>query len=451
MSKLAGLAGGQTLGIASVAVAGVTAAGLYLGGVFLPEPSVEPVVLIEPEAPDAQPVETQEPATAVVVEDVEDVEAIVQPVVLPDPPSIDVFRLESDGMMLVAGSTTKGWVTTLVMDNESIAQVEVDTNGQFFQFVDIGISDKPRILTLVMASSETGDEIASRDQVIIAPTPTVLAETVVAAPDDIATVDETSEPDTAPETVISEAPVVTEPDTVAEAEETAGVTETMVIAEPSETIEEVGNAEVPPVEQTDEIAETATEDEEPQQEQVATQTVLLSNESGVTVLQKPESGGDGPEVMSTVALDVISYSDEGEVQLAGRGAGEGFVRVYLDNSPITTSRIAEDGNWRTELPEVDTGVYTLRIDEVDTEGNVTGRVETPFKREDEDVVASAEEAAGTEASVRAITVQPGNTLWAISRDAYGEGTLYVRVFEANSEHIRDPDLIYPGQVFTLPE
>ncbi|CUH51980.1 LysM peptidoglycan-binding domain-containing protein [Shimia marina] len=54
-------------------------------------------------------------------------------------------------------------------------------------------------------------------------------------------------------------------------------------------------------------------------------------------------------------------------------------------------------------------------------------------------------------AVEIVTVQPGSTLWAIARDQYGEGLLYLRVFEANKDKIRDPDLIYPGQVFTVPE
>ena len=64
-----------------------------------------------------------------------------------------------------------------------------------------------------------------------------------------------------------------------------------------------------------------------------------------------------------------------------------------------------------------------------------------------------ERVAGDEgdAPLRVLTVQPGNTLWQIARDRYGEGLLYVRVFEANRGQIRDPDLIYPGQVFDLPE
>ena len=168
------------------------------------------------------------------------------------------------------------------------------------------------------------------------------------------------------------------------------------------------------------------------------------------VLQAPVAAGVAPEVMSSVALDAITYSDEGAVQLSGRAEGTGFVRIYLDNAPITTSRVAADGNWNSDLPEVDVGVYTLRVDEVSADGTVTSRVETPFKREDRTILA-AQDNADQSARVRAVTVQPGSTLWAISREAYGEVIKYVRVYEANRDRIRDPDLIYPGQVFTLPQ
>jgi nucleoid-associated protein YgaU len=63
---------------------------------------------------------------------------------------------------------------------------------------------------------------------------------------------------------------------------------------------------------------------------------------------------------------------------------------------------------------------------------------------------AAEPAAAAAAPIT-ITVQPGFTLWAIARDTYGDGVLYVQVFEANRDKIKDPDLIYPGQVFTVPQ
>lgn len=50
-----------------------------------------------------------------------------------------------------------------------------------------------------------------------------------------------------------------------------------------------------------------------------------------------------------------------------------------------------------------------------------------------------------------VTVQPGFTLWGIAQERYGDGVLYVQVFEANRDKIKNPDLIYPGQVFSVPE
>ena len=49
-----------------------------------------------------------------------------------------------------------------------------------------------------------------------------------------------------------------------------------------------------------------------------------------------------------------------------------------------------------------------------------------------------------------VVVQPGNSLWRISRRLYGRGVLYTVIYEANKEQIADPDLIYPGQVFKTP-
>lgn len=64
--------------------------------------------------------------------------------------------------------------------------------------------------------------------------------------------------------------------------------------------------------------------------------------------------------------------------------------------------------------------------------------------------ADAAPAAPSAPPVVTVTVQPGNTLWAIAEGQMGEGIRYVQVYEANKEAIRDPDLIYPGQIFTIP-
>ena len=181
-------------------------------------------------------------------------------------------------------------------------------------------------------------------------------------------------------------------------------------------------------------------------------TVLIADEEGVRVVQ---SSGDQPEAMANVSIDAITYDTEGEVALSGRSTGASTVRVYIDNQPLISTDIAADGQWRVGLPDVDTGTYTLRVDELNAEGTVVSRAETPFRREPVEAIQSLTAERRTAdaelAPVSLITVQPGNTLWGIATEKYGDGFLYVRVFEANTDRIRDPDLIYPGQIFSVPD
>ena len=50
-----------------------------------------------------------------------------------------------------------------------------------------------------------------------------------------------------------------------------------------------------------------------------------------------------------------------------------------------------------------------------------------------------------------ITIKPGSSLWALSRELYGAGSHYVILFQANKAQIQDPRLIYPGQVLAAPK
>jgi nucleoid-associated protein YgaU len=92
--------------------------------------------------------------------------------------------------------------------------------------------------------------------------------------------------------------------------------------------------------------------------------------------------------------------------------------------------------------DVPPGLHILRVDQVDESGQVIARVETPFSR-------SA--MVGSLDNEGFVIVQPGNNLWRIARRTYGRGWQYTVIYEANQDQIRDPDLIYPGQVFVLPE
>jgi nucleoid-associated protein YgaU len=89
------------------------------------------------------------------------------------------------------------------------------------------------------------------------------------------------------------------------------------------------------------------------------------------------------------------------------------------------------------------GLHQLRVDQVTGEGKVVTRVESPFDRAAPDATAAA-------SSATTVVVQPGNSLWRIARRNYGSGWDFTVIYDANREQIRNPDLIYPGQVFALP-
>jgi nucleoid-associated protein YgaU len=54
------------------------------------------------------------------------------------------------------------------------------------------------------------------------------------------------------------------------------------------------------------------------------------------------------------------------------------------------------------------------------------------------------------AQVEYYTIQKGDTLSGIAKNYYGKANDYPRIFDANREVIKNPDLIYPGQKIRIP-
>ena len=188
--------------------------------------------------------------------------------------------------------------------------------------------------------------------------------------------------------------------------------------------------------------------------------VLIADAGGVRVLQ----GGQAADL----SIDTISYPPDGGVRLAGRAPAGAVLRIYLDNALLADTTSGADGQWQLDGADVAAGVHRLRVDMLGADGAVSARVDSPFKREAPELIArlaqqgaaggagpASAAAAGNSpppdaATIRQVTVQPGNTLWGIASERYGSGFLFVKLFEANRDAIRDPDLIYPGQVFAVP-
>jgi nucleoid-associated protein YgaU len=166
-----------------------------------------------------------------------------------------------------------------------------------------------------------------------------------------------------------------------------------------------------------------------------------SGEGQIRVLQQAESsrGGLGE---GTLVLETVDYDARGRTQVGGRAKAGSRLVVYLDNRAAADAEATASGHWEATLVNpISPGLHRLRVDQLGNSGQVTARVETPFSR------AAVLAALPSES---AVIVQPGNSLWRISRRIYGEGLRFSVIYQANREQIRDPNLIYPGQIFVVP-
>ena len=264
------------------------------------------------------------------------------------------------------------------------------------------------------------------------------------------------------------------------------------------TIEATGKDSTEPVQSEQSVAVIIPD--QPKQDALV---AVVSPNQPTKVLQKPQpepetgttvaTAAPGAEVaakkpsndtanLRLVSIDAVDYDSTGNIVFSGRGHPGNRARIYVDNTHTGDSVIGDDGRWNFfGTTAVGLGVHSLRVDGLDTAGKVLNRVEVPFFREETSKVAAVAQdgqtdskaAAKTDSELTAgsekqivtaapvevanapkqgrVVIQPGNNLWHISRILYGSGEKYTLLYEANKDQIRDPNMIFPGQVFTTPD
>jgi nucleoid-associated protein YgaU len=157
------------------------------------------------------------------------------------------------------------------------------------------------------------------------------------------------------------------------------------------------------------------------------------------VLQGAVASGTG-----RLGLDIVDYDEAGVLRFSGSAPAGGTVRLYVDGRHAGDAAVDPGGRWSLQPePEPVPGRHTLRLDQIGPQGRVAARLELPFLRE----AAASVALAGADGR---FVVQPGANLWRIARATYGRGIRYTDIHRANADQIRDPALIYPGQIFELP-
>ncbi len=222
-----------------------------------------------------------------------------------------------------------------------------------------------------------------------------------------------------------------------EVDETAKVLSRVVTPFKRETPETVAKARA----QAEAVAEAEAATQEPEvQTGQPVETATETEAASERITAETATVEANPETASNVAVAPAPEDGTAEEE-AAEVAAEAATAPTEAQAPETESTVVESAV-ESETAVEEAALSSPAETEAPTTVQTTEAAAEP---------ATKPEPAAAQPPVRIVTVQPGATLWAIARDRYGEGQLYLQVFEANKDKIRDPDLIYPGQVFTVPE
>lgn len=398
--------------------------GLLLGARFLadaPIPTAERAPVPDAAEPRQTPVALAPPA----------VPAPAAAPASPEPPRFDVVRVGARGVAVIAGRAPPGSEVLLLEEGQELGRARADARGEWVILPPDPLRPGTRQFSLLARIG--GAEVAGPDVVVVVVPEPPAAVAEAPRPSDQPTRSEAGRRHQGAPRVEAEAAArADQPRREAEGSGAAARVATgQAEAEParSEAGRQAGIAasEARPVEATQPAATTAP------------LVVLMpaAQAAAPRLLQGPP-----PPANQGLALAQVDYDDGGAIRFAGTASPGTTVRVYVNDLHAGDASVDGQGRWALSPEEgVAVGRHRLRLDQVATAGAVAARIEVPFQRD------QVPEGALPEGRV---VVQPGNNLWRLARFTYGRGTRFTVIYEANRDQIRNPNLIFPGQVFAVP-
>ncbi|MFU0503411.1 LysM peptidoglycan-binding domain-containing protein [Pseudaminobacter sp. NGMCC 1.201702] len=362
-------------------------------------------------------------------------------------PSFDVVRAESDGSIVIAGRAAPNAKVEIVIGAKVIGNAVAGPEGDFAVALDTPL--------------EPGGH-----QIVIRST----------TPDNVVA--------TSPETAIVSIPETKDGQVLALVEKPGAPSKLISVPEPTPPSEVVSESQgTKPAEPA-----TAGSDNQPADQQTA------------AAAQAPETESAPAAIAGEPAVRVEAVEIDGrKIFVAGIAEPGRKVRAYANEILLGEAVTSPGGRFLIEAErDLPVGDYIVRVDALEPDGvKVVARAAVPFEREPGEAIsavappASAAQAPGDKAQASpstdapgaeigakaplpagsgdiaaaapealapklenvdgAVIIRRGDSLWRISRRVYGLGVRYSTIYLANQQQIRDPDLIWPGQVFKVPE
>lgn len=371
-------------------------------------------------------------------------------------PSFDIVRAEPDGSIVIAGKAAPNSKVEIVIGAEVIGNATAGPEGDFAVALDDNL--KPGDHQIVLRSTAPNSVVA-----------------------------------TSPETAIVSIPETKDGQVLALVEQPGVPSKLISVPDPAKQAEAAGKTSQP----SDQNA-AATQAPPAAGEKKANAPSGQAGEQQAAVSSAPAQSEAAPKPGEPM-VKVEAVEIEGrKIFIAGAADPGRKVRAYANDILLGEVITSPGGRFLIETErDLPVGDYIIRVDGLEPDGaKVVTRAAVPFEREPGEAISAVApgatvpeggqapgtaQAASGEAGEKAATpalpagageiaatapealapklesvdgsviIRRGDSLWRISRRVYGLGIRYSTIYLANQEQIRDPDMIWPGQVFKVPE
>ncbi|CUA96223.1 Nucleoid-associated protein YgaU, contains BON and LysM domains [Pannonibacter indicus] len=421
-----------------------------------------------------------------------------EPAATPEPeaPSFDVAGIEADGAAVIAGRAAPGSTVSLLANGEVIGTATANEAGEWSMVLDKPLAPGDYDMLLRMETAD-GKIIESAQRLTVSlpgsgrERPLIVLNTPDApssvlqrpAAVEVASAQATPKPEeTAPaaeaaseaapaaapegELAAEAAPAEPAPAAAETAAPEPGTTELAVASapEPSSAPEAApqATAEAAPDAASDATPDTAPEAAAEAAPEQADVPAPAPEPAPVAAAPAPAEApaAEVKPVIAPVTVEAVE-SEDGKLYVAGTSTADALLRIYVADALVGETKANGDGRWLLETTaEIPVGDVEVRADHVDpVTGAVLARAAVSFRKAElQEIILSKVEEAGSQGASDAaaapqvpnVIIRKGDNLWNISRRLYGTGFRYTTIYQANKDQIRNPDLIYPGQVFLTP-
>ncbi|MCS6757919.1 MAG: LysM peptidoglycan-binding domain-containing protein, partial [Candidatus Devosia euplotis] len=409
-----------------------------------------------------------------------------------------LLRAEPDGSVVIAGSGTPGSEIEVYSSGELLGKTTVEASGGWVLVPEIRIAPGGTEITLGEAGKEglapqsffvAINQDKSSEPLVVASTPGAVSEVLQGLPQASAdNAHQIAVVDTDAPAAISKPATIVPPAQAPAVAEASSAPAIVTAPAPTTAVQPPDEAAVAAaaVAKTDAAAEPAATPAEPAMAVATAEPAVVAAPAPAAVV---------PVVAAAPTIDAVEV-DGDKTFFAGSGANGATVRLYVDEVFIVDTTIA-DGRWLIEAGKVLTKPdQRVRVDmlqpgsaaamsraEIDFHIDLPATAEPAAPANESAAIAQATsqpepesaapaDAAATDSAAPAVPsivtvtignlddqrfaagkaiIRRGDNLWTIARRVYGEGVKYPTLYQANTDQIRDPDRIYPGQVFNLPE